>query len=130
MGKFGVSPKKEAELLDRMKDLNIEEKDLEEKFITARGPGGQKSAHSSTGVYLKHIPTQIEVKIDISRSLALNRFLARRRLCELIELKLGVKDSPLLNRIKKLRKQKLKKRKRAYAKYKKTNNTLDERTEN
>ena len=92
MGKFGVSPKKEAELLERMKKLDIREDDLEEKFITSRGPGGQKTSHSSTGVYLKHIPTQIEVKTDTSRSLALNRFLARRRLCELLELKMGIKD--------------------------------------
>lgn len=113
MGKFGVSPKKEAELLERMRKLNIKEEDLEEKFITSRGPGGQKTAHSSSGVYLKHIPTQIEVKTDTSRSLALNRFLARRRLCELIELQTGVKDSPLLKKITKIKKQKLKKRKRS-----------------
>lgn len=118
MGKFGVSQKKESELLERMKRLNIEEKDLEEKFITARGPGGQKVSHSSTGVYLKHIPTQIEVKIDTSRSLALNRFLARRRLCELIESKLGLKDSPISIRVAKIRKQKQKRKKRASLKYK------------
>ena len=113
MSKFGVSPKKEKELLERMKKLNINEEDLEEKFITSRGPGGQKTSHSSTAVYLKHLPTEIEVKIDKSRSLALNRFLARRRLCELIELKRGIKDSPIIKKITKIRKQKLKRKKRS-----------------
>lgn len=117
MSRFGVTAKKEAELYQQMAGLNIREEDLEEKFITARGPGGQKTSHSCTGVYLKHIPTGLEVKMDQSRSLGLNRFYARRRLCELLEFKQRGADSTLAKRVAKIRKQKNRRSRRAKEKY-------------
>lgn len=36
-------------------------------------------------VYLKHVPTGIAVKCHVDRSRELNRFLARRELCDAVE---------------------------------------------
>jgi protein subunit release factor B len=117
MTRFGVSPKKEQELLQWMEQLGIKESDLEEKFISARGPGGQHVNHSSTGVYLRHLPTGIEVKADTERSQSLNRFFARRRLCELLEYQQRGKESSYLKKILKIRKQKKRRERRSKKKY-------------
>lgn len=68
-----------------MEKLGIREEDLIEKFILGSGSGGQKINKTSSCVYLKHIPTGIEVKCQEDRSRELNRFLARRKLVEEIE---------------------------------------------
>lgn len=117
MTRFGVSPKKEQELLQWMEQLGIKESDLEERFISARGPGGQHVNHTSTGVYLKHIPSCIEVKVDTARSQSLNRFLARRRVCELLEYKKYGNESSFMKKINKERKQKQKRNRRSRKKY-------------
>lgn len=65
--------------------MGVREDDLEERFIRSSGPGGQNVNKTSTCVYLRHIPTGIEVKCQEERSQALNRYLARRRLLDLVE---------------------------------------------
>lgn len=62
MSIFSVSLQKEKALYERMKALNIREEDIEETFIRSGGKGGQHVNKASTCVYLKHIPTGIEVK--------------------------------------------------------------------
>ncbi|GAB6183407.1 peptide chain release factor family protein [Thermodesulfovibrio hydrogeniphilus] len=84
MGKFPVTERKEKELLNEMEQLGIKETDIEEKFIRCSGHGGQKVNKTSTGVYLRHIPTGIEIKCTKERSQGLNRFFARRLLVEKI----------------------------------------------
>lgn len=111
--KFGVNPRKEEELYRKMKELGIREDDVVEKFVRSRGKGGQNVNKRATCVYLKHIPTGIEVKCQKERSQSLNRFLARRLLVEKIEeLKLG-RESEKWRRIEKIKKQKKKLAKRA-----------------
>lgn len=117
MKRFGVSPQKEQELIQWMERLEIKEEDLEEKFISSRGPGGQNVNRTSTGVYIRHIPSNIEVKVDTSRSQSLNRFLARRRLCELIEYQRCGEESYLIKKIKKQKKQKQRRSRRSKKKY-------------
>lgn len=80
-----VKKDKQEELLQRMSGLGITDGDLVEKFILGTGRGGQNLQKTSSCVYLKHIPTGIEVKCQKSRSRELNRFQARRLLCEKIE---------------------------------------------
>ncbi len=80
-----ISAAKQKELAERMAALGIDEKDLVEKFIHAQGRGGQKVNTSSACVYLKHVPTGIEVKCQETRSRAQNRFFARRILADRIE---------------------------------------------
>ncbi|NQT79370.1 MAG: peptide chain release factor-like protein [Candidatus Aminicenantes bacterium] len=110
---FSVSKEKENALSKRMESLGIFEKDIVEKFIRSSGKGGQRVNKVSTCVYLKHLPTKIEVKCQKERSQALNRFLARRILTDKIEKEIRGKESEELQRIEKIRRQKRKRSKRA-----------------
>lgn len=113
---FGVTEKKAAELAGRMEVCGVRESDLDEHFVRSSGPGGQKVNKSATCVYLRHIPTQIEVKMQKTRSQGLNRYYARKRLCELIEERtLGAK-SPKSVLEAKIRKQKQRRRRRSGSK--------------
>ena len=112
MTTFGVTREKETELRARMETCGLREGDLEERFVRSGGPGGQHVNRSATCVYLRHFPTGLEVKMQQARSQALNRFLARRRLCELIEMRRLGPESPQAREQDKLRKQKDRRRRR------------------
>ncbi|MEI8356729.1 MAG: peptide chain release factor-like protein [Deltaproteobacteria bacterium] len=99
-----------------MKSLDLREEDIEEKFIHSSGKGGQHVNKTSTCVYLKHLPTGLEVKCMKERSQSVNRFLARRELVEKIESLSGIRTLHEI-RDEKLRKQKAKRKKRAAVKY-------------
>ncbi|HZV35021.1 MAG TPA: peptide chain release factor-like protein [Verrucomicrobiae bacterium] len=58
----------------------LNEAELEEIFSRASGPGGQNVNKVSTRVTLRHLPTNISVTVQDSRSQAMNRQLARERL--------------------------------------------------
>ena len=116
MSLFPVSEEKNRWLKERMETLGIHEKDIEEQFIRSSGSGGQKVNKTSTCVYLKHIPTGIEVKWMEERSQSLNRFLARRELVKRVERMSG-QWTPEEIRIGKAKRQKLKRKKRAKLKY-------------
>ncbi|MCX5714768.1 MAG: peptide chain release factor-like protein [Candidatus Omnitrophica bacterium] len=66
------------DLKKEMLRLGIRDEDIIENFVRSSGPGGQNVNKTSTCVYLKHIPTGIEVKCQRERSQAANRYLARR----------------------------------------------------
>jgi peptide chain release factor len=113
---FAVSEEKNRWLRERMETLNIQEKDIEEKFVRSSGHGGQNVNKTSTCVYLKHIPTGIEVKCMKDRSQSVNRFFARRELLKRIEQLTG-KGTGVDAKLEKVRKQKAKTRKRTQLKY-------------
>jgi peptide chain release factor len=113
---FAVTDAKNRWLVEKMELLNIREVDIEEKFIRSSGKGGQHVNKTSTCVYLKHLPTGLEVKCMKERSQSINRFLARRELVEKIESLAGNRTVHEI-RDEKLRKQKAKRKKRAAAKY-------------
>ena len=73
-GSPGVSSAKEAEIAERFALLGIREEDIEESFVRSGGHGGQNVNKTATCVQLKHLPTGIEVKCQLERSQALNRF--------------------------------------------------------
>ena len=113
MSNSGINPKKEKLLRQKMDELHIQEKDIIEKFVRSGGKGGQNVNKTSTCVYLKHIPTQIEVKCQKERTQGLNRFLARRLLVDKIEKMVKGKQSEIQQKIEKIRRQKRKRSQRA-----------------
>ena len=107
------SPEKIAALDARMLDLGITPESLVEKFITGSGHGGQKINKTASCVYLKHIPSGIEVKCQQQRSRELNRYLARRELCERLEEIRDGKKSAKQQAYEKIRRQKRRRSRRA-----------------
>lgn len=100
----------------RLDALGVRDEDLVERFVRSSGPGGQNVNKNSTAVYIKHLPSGIEVKAQQSRSQALNRFYARRTLAEKLEAAAGGEPTQEQKRIEKLRKQKQRRRRRSKAK--------------
>lgn len=116
MADFAVSEEKNRWLKAKMEQLGVGEQDIEERFVHASGRGGQHVNKSSSCVYLKHLPTGLEVKCMESRSQSLNRFLARRYLLEKVEaLSGGVTKKDLA--AEKLKRQKARRKRRSGAKY-------------
>jgi protein subunit release factor B len=112
MGMFPVSPLKEKGLIKKMEALNIHEKDIKESFVRSGKRGGQRVNKTSTCVYLKHIPSGIEVKCQEERSQSLNRYKARILLVKKIDQLVKGKESEEIQRIEKIRRQKRKRSKR------------------
>lgn len=108
--------KKDEELTHRMNRLGIKEEDLVEKFILGSGSGGQKINKTSSCVYLKHLPSGIEIKCQRDRSRELNRFFARRELCEKLEERLFKEKSEKQKVIEKIRRQKKRRSRRGQEK--------------
>ncbi|MDI6744459.1 MAG: peptide chain release factor-like protein [Thermodesulfovibrionales bacterium] len=113
MTMFPVSEAKVSALKAKMLSLNIRESDIAESFIRSGGKGGQKVNKVSTCVYLRHIPTGIEVKCQKERSQSVNRYHARVILVKKIEQLIKGKESEERQRIEKIRRQKRKRSKRA-----------------
>ncbi len=80
-----ITSDKLAALALRMAALGIAEENLLEKFVRGSGAGGQKINKTSNCVFLKHLPSNVCIKCQIDRSREMNRFLARRELCEQLE---------------------------------------------
>lgn len=108
-----VTKEKWLEIELRMTGLSIKEEDLVEKFILGSGSGGQKINKTSSCVYIKHLPTGIEIKCQQNRSRELNRLLARRELCSRIEEKDHKETSKKTQEIEKIRRQKKRRSRRS-----------------
>lgn len=61
------------------------DKDLSESFVRGSGRGGQKINKTNNCVYLIHEPSGIVVRCHREREREINRFLARRALCDELE---------------------------------------------
>lgn len=90
-------------LAQLMEQLGIKEKDLKESFVKGSGKGGQKVNKTNNCVVLQHLPTETVIKCHQDRSREINRFLARRALCELIQQHNGDEANPAQKRIAKVR---------------------------
>lgn len=110
---FGITAAKQKDLEEKLKKLNIKEADIVEKFVHSSGNGGQNLNKVATCVYLKHIPTSIEIKCQKYRTQLLNRYCARKMLAEEIETRTLGEKSKKQQLIEKIRRQKRKRSKRA-----------------
>jgi len=108
-----ISPDKQAALEARMAELGITEADLVEKFILGSGSGGQKINKTHSCVYLKHEPSGIEIKCQATRSRELNRYHARRELCETLDERRLGRESKRRQAIEKIRRQKRRRSRRS-----------------
>ena len=96
-----------------MHRLGLRESDFTESFVRSGGAGGQNVNKVSSCVWLKHLPTGLEVKCQQERSQALNRFFAKRLLVEKIEARVLGAASEQRKNIEKIRRQKRKRSHRA-----------------
>jgi peptide chain release factor len=101
-----ISQEKTTALEQRMAALKITEADLLEKFVRGSGAGGQKINKTSNCVFLKHLPTGVCIKCQMDRSREMNRFLARRELCDQLEAIRDGKAIAKTQAIEKMRRQK------------------------
>ena len=103
---MSIKKEKKDALDEEMKRLRIFEADLIEKFILGSGKGGQKINKNSSCVYLKHIPTGLEVKCQKERKRELNRFFARRLLCEKVARHIYLEQTEKEQTLQKMARQK------------------------
>ncbi len=101
-----VSQLKRKQLAEFMERLGIAESDLVEKFILGSGSGGQKVNKTASCVQLAHTKSGIKIKCQKSRSRELNRYYARKELCEQLEEQLRGVQSKRQQAIAKIRRQK------------------------
>jgi len=100
-------------LVKKAQELKVEAFDIEEKFITGSGSGGQKINKTASCVQLKHLPSGTLVKCQKHREQSKNRLSAYKMLILKIEEKVKGKESDKAKKIFKLKKQKMKRSKRA-----------------
>ena len=115
MSEAFVGQSKQVLLEERMKRLGIREQDLVEKFVLGSGKGGQKMNKTSSCVYLRHIPSGLEVKCQRERSRALNRYLARQELCGRLEDRILGAQSERRQAVERIRRQKRRRSRRQKA---------------
>lgn len=108
-----ISKEKWDKLLEWMIKLHIHEADLIEKFIIGSGKGGQKLHKTASTVYLKHLPSGLEIKCQYSRSRDDNRYFARERLCEKLHALLRDEKTKEQQRIEKIKRQKKRRSRKA-----------------
>ncbi|MDF1758592.1 MAG: peptide chain release factor-like protein [Legionellaceae bacterium] len=96
-----------------MVKLQVNESDLIESFIIGSGKGGQKLHKTASTVYLKHVPSLLEVKCSDSRSREDNRYFARKRLCEKLQAILSDEKTKSQQKIAKIKRQKKRRSRRS-----------------
>jgi protein subunit release factor B len=104
------------ELMKKAVDLAVRAEDITEHFTRGGGPGGQKINKTSSTVVLKHLPTGIEVRCQKHRLQSQNRLSAYKLLILKIEEKVRGAQSARAKKVFKLRKQKMRRSRKAKAK--------------
>ncbi len=94
------------DLRAHMLRLNVREEDVVETFILGSGAGGQKINKTNSCVRLRHLPSGLIIRCQSTRSRELNRFLARRKLCDRLEAKNASESSLKSQEAERIRRQK------------------------
>ena len=100
-----------ARLFSRI-PIDINESDLEERFVRGSGPGGQAVNKTNNKVQLRHIPTGHMVQCHETRDRSSNRKIARKLLALKLDHILNGENSKLA-----LKQEKIRRRKRKAARY-------------
>lgn len=108
-----ITKEKWAALRQLMVSLDIREEDLTERFILGSGSGGQNLHKTHSCVYLKHRPSDVEIKCQKTRLRDDNRYFARKRLCEKIDEQMHQTRSDVQQAIEKIRRQKRRRSRKA-----------------
>lgn len=108
-----ISTGKWDKLIEKMEKLHIHEADLIEKFILGSGKGGQKLHKTASTVYVKHVPSGLEIKCQNSRSREDNRYFARLGLCEKLQALMSDEKTKEQQRIEKIKRQKKRRSRRS-----------------
>mgnify|MGYP000414435451 CR=1 FL=1 len=108
-----ISKDKWDKLAEKMAKLHIHEADFVEKFILGSGSGGQKLHKTASTVYMKHMPSGLEIKCQESRSRQDNRYFARERLCEKLQSVLSDEKTKEQQRVEKIKRQKKRRTRRS-----------------
>ena len=103
---FPISETKRKSLEKKMIELGIRDADLKEEFVRSGGHGGQNVNKLSTCVVLTHQPSGLVIKCQEERSQGLNRYLARKRLVEKLEMRMKGRQSAQAQERYKIRRQK------------------------
>ncbi|KAG9304269.1 hypothetical protein G9A89_019831 [Geosiphon pyriformis] len=113
------SKKKNGSKADKKSRVQIvlNESDLAESFIRGTGPGGQKINKTSICVDLKHIPTNIRVRCQQTRSRQENRGIARKLMKEKLDQYYNGDLSKSAMKREKIKKREAKRKSRSKAKY-------------
>lgn len=101
------------DILEKAAKLKIDGEDIEEKFIRGSGAGGQKINRTANCVWLKHLPTGVEVKCQRHRERERNRTSGYKLLINKIEEIVLGKESEVAKKAFKVRKQKKRRSRRA-----------------
>ncbi len=116
-----INKDKWEKLTELMVKLHINESELIEKFIVGSGKGGQKLHKTASTVYLKHLPSGLEIKCQESRSREDNRYFARQRLCEKLHSLISDEKTKEQQKSEKIKRQKQRRSRRSKQR------TLDEK---
>ncbi len=126
---FMISKEKWDKLQQRLKDLGLHEADMIIKAVLGSGPGGQKVNKCSTTIYIKHIPTSIEIKYGKERSQSLNQYRALCLLCDKYQELIQGEISQKAQLEAKIRRQKQRRSRKSAAKAREQKKHLSEKKE-
>ena len=99
---------KQLSLLKWMADLGVLESEIQESFIIGSGNGGQNRQKTASAVQLSY--QDFQTTVQSYRQRELNRYEARKRLCEWKSLQLGIKTKTQIQLDKKRKQKKRRKR--------------------
>lgn len=111
-----VSKTKKEQLYKLLNQLNINMTDIKKTYITGSGKGGQKQNKTQNCVQIHHIPTQITIKCQETRSKDVNEYKAFSRLAEQIAAKYGI-ETKQSKKIAALKKQKARRKRKSQQKH-------------
>ena len=90
--------------------IGIFEKDITYKTILGSGKGGQKQNKTKNCVQIHHLPSDIIIKCQSSRSLTLNKYYALHQLYEKIAAQQGILTKKVKTNLKIAKQKKRRKR--------------------